>query len=361
MASAMAIDPTAEVAEDSRIDVESLTIGPGAVVEAGATIEGGAVTLAAGSKIGARASIKVEQLRLGYRSSIGSDCTIGPIGAGPRPRITLGDNSMIGPFTNVLLPELLIGDYVAVHHHSLVSGYERCLIGHNTWIGQNCVLNCTGELTIGNNVGFGAYSSVYTHIYNGELLEGCQLWNVDPVVIEDNVWIVGCYNVISPGVTVGRRGVILTGSVVSKDVEPGHLVAGIPAKDLTDRLQPYRDLGSDEKLDLMRRFVREFVEEMYPGSHTAVPGGYRIDRRDGSDARLLVAGAAEDVIGDSTELTLAWVASAGSLDDIDEGIVIFDIASKQYTKRLSDLEIEVIRFMNGFRARFVPANQPRVV
>jgi acetyltransferase-like isoleucine patch superfamily enzyme len=86
------------------------------------------------------------------------------------------------------------------------------VIGHNVWVGQNCVLNAEDDLTIGNHVGIGAYSSVYTHGYFGDLLEGCQVFKVGPVTIEDDVWILGSYNIISPGVTLGAKSLILTGA-----------------------------------------------------------------------------------------------------------------------------------------------------
>lgn len=49
------------------------------------------------------------------------------------------------------------------------------------------------------------------------------------VVIEDDVWI-GSNTVILPGVNVGKGSIVGAGSVVSKDVPPFCIVAGVPAK-----------------------------------------------------------------------------------------------------------------------------------
>ena len=50
-----------------------------------------------------------------------------------------------------------------------------------------------------------------------------------PVRIGDKVWI-GANATILPGVTVGEGAVIAAGAVVTKDVAPRTVVAGVPAR-----------------------------------------------------------------------------------------------------------------------------------
>ncbi len=50
-----------------------------------------------------------------------------------------------------------------------------------------------------------------------------------PVVIESDVWI-GARAMVLKGVTVGRGAVVGAGAIVTSDVPPGTIVAGIPAK-----------------------------------------------------------------------------------------------------------------------------------
>jgi len=50
-----------------------------------------------------------------------------------------------------------------------------------------------------------------------------------PVVIKDRVWI-GARAIVLPGVTIGEDAVVAAGSVVTKDVPPNTLVAGVPAQ-----------------------------------------------------------------------------------------------------------------------------------
>jgi acetyltransferase-like isoleucine patch superfamily enzyme len=58
-----------------------------------------------------------------------------------------------------------------------------------------------------------------------------------PVIIDDDVWI-GAHCVILPGVHVGQGAVIGAGAVVTRDVPPRSIVAGVPATVIkVDRLQ----------------------------------------------------------------------------------------------------------------------------
>ncbi|TJY43605.1 acyltransferase [Cohnella pontilimi] len=52
-----------------------------------------------------------------------------------------------------------------------------------------------------------------------------------PIVIGDEVWI-GCKSTILKGVAIGNGAVVAAGSVVTKNVHPHTLVAGIPAKEI---------------------------------------------------------------------------------------------------------------------------------
>lgn len=49
------------------------------------------------------------------------------------------------------------------------------------------------------------------------------------IIVEENVWI-GANVTILPGVRIGRYSAIAAGSVVTKEVTPFTLVAGVPAK-----------------------------------------------------------------------------------------------------------------------------------
>ncbi len=91
-------------------------------------------------------------------------------------------------------------------------------IGKKTMIDMNVVIG--GRAQIGDNC----------HIGAGAVIAGViEPPSAKPVVIEDNV-LIGANAVVLEGVKVGRNSVVAAGAVVTRDVEPNTVVAGVPAK-----------------------------------------------------------------------------------------------------------------------------------
>jgi 2,3,4,5-tetrahydropyridine-2-carboxylate N-succinyltransferase len=132
-------------------------------------------------------------------------------------------------------PGAVIRDKVLIHKNAVVMmgaviniGSE---IGENTMIDMNAVLGA--RATVGNNC----------HIGAGAVLAGVlEPPSADPVVVEDNV-LVGANAVVLEGVRIGKGAVVAAGSVVTKDVEPETVVAGIPAR----MIKNVKDLNGDKK------------------------------------------------------------------------------------------------------------------
>lgn len=92
------------------------------------------------------------------------------------------------------------------------------VVGEGSMVDMNAVIGARGIL--GKNVHLGACSVV------AGVLEPP---SATPVIIEDDV-LIGANSVILEGARVGKGAVVAAGSVVTKDVPPGVVVAGSPAR-----------------------------------------------------------------------------------------------------------------------------------
>jgi acetyltransferase-like isoleucine patch superfamily enzyme len=89
-----------------------------------------------------------------------------------------------------------------------------------------------GPVKIGNHVNLaqGITVTALNHTFtNPEKRIDEQGVSTTPVAIGDDIWI-GANAVILPGVTIGEHSVVAAGAVVTKDVPPHSLVAGVPAR-----------------------------------------------------------------------------------------------------------------------------------
>ena len=130
----------------------------------------------------------------------------------PYRKFSLGDYSVIESFAciNNAVGDVMIGDHTRVGLHNTI----------------------IGPVIIGNHVNLaqGITVTALNHIFedsNKRIDE--QGVSTNQVVIEDDIWI-GANAVILPGVTIGHHSVVAAGAVVTKDVPPHSLVAGVPAK-----------------------------------------------------------------------------------------------------------------------------------
>ena len=83
--------------------------------------------------------------------------------------------------------------------------------------------------------------TAHANIPSDTILKKLYPRSIKKTVIGKGVWIMPNVTII-PGVTIGDEAVVATGSVVTKDVPPRVLVAGVPAKivkDLNPLLQPF--------------------------------------------------------------------------------------------------------------------------
>jgi len=110
-------------------------------------------------------------------------------------------------------------------------------IGNNTVINRFTYLDGRVSLTIGNNVNISHYTLIQTLTHDPQNPDFVCL--TKPVVIEDHVWI-GARSTICPGVRICEGAVVGAGSVVTRDVAPYTIVAGVPARFIKPRSRELR-------------------------------------------------------------------------------------------------------------------------
>lgn len=131
--------------------------------------------------------------------------------------------------------KLYVGDRVRLS--SVVSTLELAVdpqgtleIGDRVLINHGCSIGATKLVRIGDRCNIGSQVILMDNSFHDIDPERRDVQpEPAPVVLESNVWLAARV-IVLPGVTVGRNSVVGAGSVVTRDVPPNVLAAGIPAK-----------------------------------------------------------------------------------------------------------------------------------
>lgn len=104
------------------------------------------------------------------------------------------------------------------------------IVGDNVFFNFNCVVLDVAQVKIGSRTKMGPNVQIYTATHPiDHRVRATGLESGKPITIGEDVWLGGSA-VICPGVTIGDRTIIGSGSVVVKDIPSGVLAAGNPCK-----------------------------------------------------------------------------------------------------------------------------------
>ena len=126
-----------------------------------------------------------------------------------------------------------IGDSVFIGAQSFIQGRfdGRTIIGNNVWIGPQAYMDAR-DLEIEDYVGWGPGAKILGSAHTGDPVDVPIVQTsleIRPVRIR--AWAdIGTNATILPGVTIGKGAIVGAGAVVTKDVEPFAIVAGVPAR-----------------------------------------------------------------------------------------------------------------------------------
>lgn len=170
------------------------------------------ISLGLRSKVCAGAMIACGTLNTEFRFS-----------AAPSGRVIVGNNCTIMPHAILATygGQIVIGDNVSINPFTVIYGHGNIRIGSDTRIAAHCVV----------------IPANHTFARPDELIRKQGLTQKG-ITIGSDVWI-GAGARILDGVTIGDHAVVAAGCVVTKSVQRGEIVGGVPSRQLKYRHESF--------------------------------------------------------------------------------------------------------------------------
>jgi acetyltransferase-like isoleucine patch superfamily enzyme len=130
-----------------------------------------------------------------------------------------------------------IGRRARVHRGLEIRAAKHVAIGARTIVGFDCILDGRGGIELGDDVNLSSEVAIWTMQHDHRSADFGAV--VGRVQVGDRAWL-SFRTTILPGVTIGEGAVVAAGSIVTKDVLPYAIVAGVPAVQVGERT---RDLA----------------------------------------------------------------------------------------------------------------------
>ena len=126
-----------------------------------------------------------------------------------------------------------VGDGLYIRPRVNIHFPWKLICGDNVWIGEGTVILNLEPVTLEHDVALA--HEVYIAAAGHDVTDEYFRYANAPVIVRSGAWL-ATRAFVGPGVEVGRGSVVSAGAVVVKNVEPGAIVAGVPAKVIGKRI-----------------------------------------------------------------------------------------------------------------------------
>ena len=137
---------------------------------------------------------------------------------------------------------------------------QNITVGKGCFVNYNCIFLDCAPITLGDFVWLGANITLATPMHPflsderifREYPDGYHdLEYTKPITIKDNCWICSGATICG-GVTVGENSIVAAGAVVTRNVPPNSIVAGVPAKVI-------RTLDENDRINVWETYIKDEI------------------------------------------------------------------------------------------------------
>jgi acetyltransferase-like isoleucine patch superfamily enzyme len=236
-------------------DVEELVVGKNVKIEENVSMKGKKIVIGEGTIIRRGTTIDVSEY------------------------LEIDKKSIIGENNRIMGRDIRTGREFYSNHSAEIGGgscfekTSRLTTGYWFHLGSYSIINTAMGVKIGDEVGMGRFTNIYTHGAYLSVLNGFPV-TFGPINIGNNVWMPGA--TVNPNVDIGDNVVVGVGSLVLKDLPSGCLAAGVPCRIIKENCFP-QELSLEQKRKILEQINNLWDLEM----ECERDGVYKVD-----DARI---------------------------------------------------------------------------
>jgi len=213
-----------------------------------------------GYKIGTNVSIGLGSVIIGKNVHINDNTKIGFLSVIRANEINIERFVRIGSMVYIDTEKVFIDDDACINENVIIAGIKfpdsLLHLGKRTVIMEYSFINPTKPIEIGDDSGIGGHCLLFTHGSWLSQLDGYPV-TFAPITIGKNVWLP--WRVfIMPGVTIGDNVVIGANSLVTKSVPCNCLIAGSPAKIISDNYPS--PITEERRIGIFDNIISNFNE-----------------------------------------------------------------------------------------------------